>query len=121
MEVFIIVFLVAFLAGWAFSLSSRLTPPTDTPSPDAERYTVHNNAPFHIDIRSLRDLHRARLGAWGVPWALPYEDEVVLRIERYVRGLADEPIDHEHSIYEIGMCLECDAAAVLELWRAVKP
>jgi hypothetical protein len=75
--------------------------------------------PVWIDVRRLRELHARRLSAWGIP-SDPEDDyatAVVERILQYQRELDDEPQAHPHQHEEMGMCLECDAAAVLESWR----
>ncbi len=77
------------------------------------------------DTQLLR-MHRRRLAAWDMADG-PAEDEIVrpTYYERQVIDRAERVLDgrgyaiaHPHQQKEMGMCEECDAAALVERWRS---
>ena len=72
--------------------------------------------PVHVDVQHLHELHATRMKTWHLPHGDDYEFDVVHRVLDWARGMKEEPIAHPHAQREMGMCLECDAAALVERW-----
>jgi hypothetical protein len=82
---------------------------TDDPLAQAYGWYLAAVVPTTVQLRAA---HRARMGAWGLPFGDAYENAVI------ARALADPPPEsHEHGHEEMGMCEDCDAAALLEAVR----
>lgn len=73
----------------------------------------------------LLRIHRRRLATWGIaegPADVPiirptaYESALLDRAERVLDG-QDYAIPHAHQQREMGMCIECDAAAIIDEYR----
>lgn len=47
---------------------------------------------------------------YRIPYSKNYEDEVIDHIAKHKRNIQF----HSHALEEVGMCLECDSAALLE-------
>ena len=83
-------------------MSRVMQPPSDT------------QRPTWLDGDRLRQMHRERLGAYGIPAHDQHEDDVVDRVTRWFLGREGEPTSHAHSFEEMGLCVDCDAAALID-------
>lgn len=72
-----------------------------------------HRSPLMTTRDELLRRHRTRLGAFGVRPDDGYDDEVIDLALRALRGEATVR-SHPHAGAEIGMCVECDAAALVE-------
>lgn len=64
-------------------------------------------------VLRIRGIHERHMAAWNIPLNEDHTAEVVHRIVCWARGLEPAPALHSHEHEEMGMCIECDAAAVL--------
>jgi hypothetical protein len=65
----------------------------------------------------VREIHRERMKPWLGHGELPgdreHEENVVRRVLGALAGDQEAPIAHSHALEEIGLCTDCDAAAIL--------
>ena len=74
------------------------------------RIVLQVNKPIHLNIKDLRNMHKQRMENYEIPYSKLYEDQV---IDCVLNRIGIE--SHPHALEEVGMCPECDAAALLSM------